>query len=90
MGRSIVVAAVNGNLLNWVVTILLGIMSFLGANLWYDQRAIAKALAENTLAIGVLTQRFSSYIDVNDQRFEDASKNRERIEMRLNAIENRK
>lgn len=52
----------NQNLLGWVGTGLLALLAFLGTSLWTDQRQIAQALTENTLALRELTIEFKGYI----------------------------
>lgn len=60
--------ATNQNLLGWVATGLLALLSFLGVSLWTDQREIAHALTENTLALRELTIEFKGYIAWDAER----------------------
>lgn len=68
------------DILGWIATGLLGLLSFLGASLWYDQRAIADALSENTLAMRELTTKFEGYVVWNGQIHKSTEADMHRLE----------
>lgn len=59
---------ITGKILAWVATALLALLSFLGVGVWNDQRNLAHALTENTIAIRVLAAEFRVYVDATDHR----------------------
>ena len=63
-----------GKILAWVATAFLGLLTFIGAGLYNDQKYIAAALTENTVAIKELAAEFHLYVVMNGQRIETMEK----------------
>jgi hypothetical protein len=69
---------VNGNggaiatrLFQIAVTGLLSLLSFLGVQMWQSGRMIESKVAEEKVAIDVLSERLNGIALLNDQRFHD-------------------
>lgn len=63
-----------GKILAWVATAFLGLLTFLGAGIYNDQRSNTAALIENTIAIRVFSEKFDGYVATNEQRFKNIEK----------------
>lgn len=79
----------NGTFTSTLVTVLLGLLSFLGAALWWGQKDIAEAITDTNLALRELATEFKSYKDWNSSQHDSESKQRERLEREQNEIVNR-
>lgn len=73
-----------GKLLNWLVTILLGLLSVMGGGLWYGQQNVTREIAATASALRELTVEFRGYKEWNDRRQEDFDSRQEEIIQRLN------
>lgn len=81
----------NGNAMNWLMTVLLALMGFLGVSIWNGQQDLTRATFENTLALRQLTVEFKAYQDRTEElrvRMEKAQDEiNQKIDQRLNSAE---
>lgn len=52
----------------WLVTALLGVLTWLGLGLYSDQKTIAQALTENSISIRVLAEKLDGYSRMTELR----------------------
>lgn len=54
---------VDGSVLEYVITALLGVLAFLGTSLWWGQRDVSKELRTVATALALLSQRLDGHIE---------------------------